>query len=460
MKLLVNLLGAVVLLQSASCVRFIPSRHDLNRPYGDDPSIEYVGIDAFYLYDREQRSRLEQLIGDRIAKSETAWDAAYKIGPGDRIQIEVKNFEEVSKSYQVQPNGTINLPFVGKLAVEGKTEEDLAGMIRGKVQDYVLEPQVFVEVTDYSAHKVWIVGGSGDFSASSGNKGEIRDGGSSISRQAFPLRRQNYSLVELLVEIGEGRLLSSMGTIYLYPEGGLHGGILDRKEKITKLRRTTLQDVSPFCDNNKSGWMKTEGRPKETPRSGFSKFNTNDGAACQGYDERMASTPLDVKYHPNARIQIDVEELFGGATHPPLYVPLRPGDAIYIPTTGLIQVYGEVNNKGTFSVANSGSSASGTGAGGVKPTLFSVLAAANGLNYAADIHNIEIYRELEFGKKVVLNVDFQDLTLRGTQDVRLRDGDIVWVPSQAGRFTEQHSIDALNSILGAGNNVYNTATQE
>ena len=89
----------------------------------------------------------------------------------------------------------------------------------------------------------------------------------------------------------------------------------------------------------------------------------------------------------------------------------------------------------------------------------SVLTEARGLTYAADIHNIEIYRELEFGKKVVMKVDFEKITLRGTQDIRLRAGDIVWVPSQSGRFSEQHSINAINAVLNAGNNVFNTTTQ-
>ncbi len=423
----------------AGCVRFIPSRADLNKPYGNDPSIEYVGRSAFYLYDREQRSRLAALIKKRIANAPEKWDSAYRIGAGDQVRIDVKNFEEISREYKVNPDGFISLPFVGKQQVAGLTDSEIADRVAKVVEDYVLEPQVHVEVTDYSAYKVWLMGGQFDGVSGTGND-------TGYKNRAFPLRRPNYSLVELLVETGEAELLASGGVIYIYPQGGLYSVDLLSKKKITSLRRTTLEDMSPFCNRNSEGWATDGGE--------------DASASCGPYQMLDSQIPLDKKYHPKARIQIDVEELFGGISRPPLYVPLRPGDAIYIPPPPLIQVYGEVNARGSVRASRgTGGSRGGVQAGSVKPTLMSVLTEVRGLTYAADIHNLEIFRELEFGKKVVLKVDFEQLTLRGTQDIRLRDGDIVWVPSQSGRFSEQHSINAINSVLNAGNNARNTATQ-
>ena len=60
---------------------------------------------------------------------------------------------------------------------------------------------------------------------------------------------------------------------------------------------------------------------------------------------------------------------------------------------------------------------------------------------------------------MVLSVDFEKLVYRRIQDIRLRDGDIVRVPSQSGRFTESNSINAINQVIGAGNNVFRTTSQ-
>jgi len=254
------------------------------------------------------------------------------------------------------------------------------------------------------------------------------------SERAYPLRRPNYSLVELLIETADPRMLSSSGVIYLYPAGALH----NTRDTHTSLRRTDLSDVNPYCGHGQPGWSNSEDASNQS---------------CSLYNENMAKVPLINKYHPHARIQIDLEELFGGLSKAPLHIPLKPGDAVYFPPSSLVQIYGEVARRGSYQVRGGGFGGRTTNDSGIKPSLFSALAAAQGLTYAADITNIEIYRELEFGKKVVLSVDFEDLTLRNTQDIRLRDGDIIWVPSKSGRFIEEHSISAINQFLGTGNNI-------
>ncbi len=436
MRKRILILTSFTLILAGSCVRYIPARFELNKPYGEDPAIEYVGPDAFYLYDQEQRTRLQRLIDNRLASSPTSWDNTYRIGSGDRLKIEVKNFEEISKEYTVLANGSIQLPFVGSIKVKGLTERQLLNKVKAQAENYVIEPQVHVEVINYDSQKVWILGNT--------LHGDDRSHGSSNSRRSnrtYPLKRQNYSLVELLIEIGDPTLLSSKGVIYLYPAGALYNDSLTSRDNIRQARRTNVGQSNSYCGAKKQSINQTD------DKNGQSQATLKTCGAPKG---RLNNISVQKKYHPNSRIQIDIEELFGGNSQPPLYVPLRPGDAIYFPPRGMVQIYGEVQRRGSFAVGGNSQNFAN-----VKPTLFSALAAARGLTYSADIHNIEIYRELEFGKKVVMSVDFEDLTLRNTQDIKLRDGDIIWVPSKSGRFIEEHSISAINSFIGTGNNIEN-----
>ena len=427
----------------ASCVRYIPTRQEINRPYGDDPSIQYVGEDAFFRYDREQQERLNKLIRQRLANAKKSFDNRYRLGAGDVLTIEVKNFEEISKEYRVQPSGTIQLPFVGSLKVANKDEKQVVRLIESKIADYVLEPQVHVEITDYSAHKVWVIGGSPHINNNNSNSKLS----TTNSRRAFPLRRPNYSLVELLVETGNIQL-SDGGVIYFYPEGALHQGSLNKRELSSM--RTSLSRTHAL--------NQTQTHNRTLTHTDCSCENE----PCESAHARNASLPVERKYSPKARIQIDLEDLFGGIREQPLFVPLRPGDAIYIPPSQSVQVYGEVASRGSYRVSGSG----GGGNGGIhdrsdiKPSLFSVIAASRGFTYSADIHNVEIFRELEYGKKVVLTVDFEDLVLRRTQDIRLRNGDIVWVPSQSKRFVQNHTINAINQLIGTGSSVQNVVTND
>jgi protein involved in polysaccharide export with SLBB domain len=409
----ITLISFLCLLLGA-CVRFTDARAKLIREQKFDPSADRVGIDAFYRYDREQRTRLSELIESRMQNAAQAKSLEYQIGAGDEITLYVMNFEEVSRDYKVAPDGSINLPFVGKISVKDKTEEQAAALVSKKLAGFVVDPVVTIEVSDYSAYKVWIV---------RSNAGRTDLGGQTEHKNAFPLKRPLYPLVELLLEAGQLDVTSGQ-VIYLYPQStGIDANSAERLEGIGA-------NSNPYCG-------------KVTISEAGSKNNQDKVTNCNS-----VSDSLENKYSRQARIQIDLEELFGGATQTPVFVPLLPGDIVVIPERSSVQVYGEVFERGGFEIGgNFGQRA------GIKPSLLSVISAARGFTYSADINQVEIFREIEFGKKVVLSVDFEELVLKKTQDVRLRDGDVVWVPSHDSRFYEEHSIRAINALLGTARGV-------
>lgn len=415
MKLLKLTLITALCLTFGACVRFTDARAKLIKEDRLDPAADRVGIDAFYRYDREQRTRLKELINSRLSNISKPDSLEYRIGPGDELTLYVMNFEEVSRDYKVAPDGSINLPFVGKVKVKGSSEQEAAQLISKKLEGFVLDPVVTVEVSDYSAYKVWLIRNENHLLANSS---------ASLSRNAFPLKRPLYPLIEFLMEAGNIDLTG--GVIYLYPQSVESNN--SPSSHISKLGESS----NPFC--NPSAQV-------EAPSIGENGPNN-----C-----RTFASGENKKYDEKARIQIDIEELFGGISNEPLFVPLLPGDIVVVPRQTSVQVYGEVFQRGGFSVG--GNSPTGSI---VKPSLLSVISAARGFTYSADINQIEIFRELEFGKKVVLTVDFEELVLKKTQDVRLRDGDVVWVPSHETRFYEEHSIRAINSLLGATRGVEST----
>jgi hypothetical protein len=46
-----------------------------------------------------------------------------------------------------------------------------------------------------------------------------------------------------------------------------------------------------------------------------------------------------------------------------------------------------------------------------------------------------------------VTLDLEEVGLRGAQDVRLRNGDLVRVPSEPGRFFKRQIVSTLNSIF-------------
>src|SRR5437868_15016338 len=74
----------------------------------------------------------------------------YKISPNDIVVIEVFGEKEMSREFRVTRSGTINYYFLGEITVANRTASDVQKELTDKLnKDYIVDPQVTVEVKDY-----------------------------------------------------------------------------------------------------------------------------------------------------------------------------------------------------------------------------------------------------------------------------------------------------------------------
>ena len=264
MKLQKYLICFLLLNFLSGCLRFTPSRESLSD--GED-SAKYAGEEAFYSFDKIQNERLNALISERKAAKASTVSASYRIGVDDVIDISVFDAPEMNRKIRVRPDGFISLPLIGNIKLQGLTEDEAQKEITKSMNKFMHNPQVQLYISEYAAHKVWVVG-------------EIYKPG------AYPLTRDNYSLIELLSEAG-GRKEKSSSMIILIPESS---GI--KSEENNQIALNTAQE----------------------------KFG----------------------------IEIPYESLIGSATNSPVQVPLKAGDTIVIPEAGKVQLDGEVASPGSF----------------------------------------------------------------------------------------------------------------
>lgn len=79
--------------------------------------------------------------------------STYKIGVDDQLQITVWQNQELSVSVPVRPDGKITVPLIGDVMAGGKTPEEVAADIKGKLASYVRDPQVAVILTALRSHE-------------------------------------------------------------------------------------------------------------------------------------------------------------------------------------------------------------------------------------------------------------------------------------------------------------------
>ena len=86
------------------------------------------------------------------------YDYSYVLGSSDIISINLTDTDDIDGAYTIDPNGDIDLPFVGKIKIEGmdinKAQNNLISIL-GK---YYKNPELQIEINEYNSSKIYILG--------------------------------------------------------------------------------------------------------------------------------------------------------------------------------------------------------------------------------------------------------------------------------------------------------------
>ena len=84
---------------------------------------------------------------------------AYRLGPGDVVDIAVFEVEELSKPATVAPDGTVTLPLVGVVELSGLTTRQAGERLRDLYANHwIRNPQIAVAVREYHSQPVVVLG--------------------------------------------------------------------------------------------------------------------------------------------------------------------------------------------------------------------------------------------------------------------------------------------------------------
>ena len=83
----------------------------------------------------------------------------YRIGPSDVIEIAVMDAPELSRAFRVASDGSITMPFLGRVAAQQKTPDELSRLIADRLRgDYLQDPQVSIVVLQINSRTYFIQG--------------------------------------------------------------------------------------------------------------------------------------------------------------------------------------------------------------------------------------------------------------------------------------------------------------
>lgn len=165
--------------------------------------------------------------------------------------------------------------------------------------------------------------------------------------------------------------------------------------------------------------------------SGISATNDVEARA------RLALASQDTGALRESGIQIYLDQVMGTNGGIPLEIPVHGGDMVIVPEAGKVLVEGEVQKVGQYDL-------------GQQMTMLGAIAAAGGITYGAKVDEVEVERETGMERKAHLVVDLQKIASGEERDVRLRNGDIVRIPSDPGRRLSQDVFESISKIFNVG----------
>jgi len=82
------------------------------------------------------------------------------LGPGDVFDVRVFGEEDLSATYRVASNGSIDFPLIGTVVVLGMTPSNVKQLLESKLieGEFLKKPQVSILVKEYSSKKISVFG--------------------------------------------------------------------------------------------------------------------------------------------------------------------------------------------------------------------------------------------------------------------------------------------------------------
>ncbi len=82
----------------------------------------------------------------------------YRLNPGDKLEITVWQEENLKQEVVVLPDGTISFPLVGHVPAAGKTTEDLVGLLRERLSQYIPDSEINVRLLAAEGNMIYVTG--------------------------------------------------------------------------------------------------------------------------------------------------------------------------------------------------------------------------------------------------------------------------------------------------------------
>jgi polysaccharide biosynthesis/export protein len=421
----------------------------------------------------------------RVAVPAGNFADSYTLGAGDRLRVDIFNVPEYSGEFYVLGDGSINLPVVGAIPVQGLTVQKASGLLTNYFSRYVKRPIVTISVLAPRPVQFAIAGevtrsGSYTIPFTTDNRKfptisqaiQLAGGTTQTAnlrqvqvRRAATGRIISVNIFDVLQRgnTSQDITLRDGDTIYIARSEGVNAADRLRLAGSNLANQDATVKVAILGEVGKPGTYTLRGESGGATAAGTGGRVTPPTLteAIKIAGGSTASADLSrIKVRRNTRtgngqtVPINLLSLLKAGDFGQDII-LQDGDTILLPTATEINsansslvaasnlgpqainpprvvVVGEVNRPGTYTVTGSANTTNNnTQLTGVVslPTVTNAIQSASGIKPTADIRQIQLIRTTRSGEqKIALNL-FKLIQQGDTsQDIILQEGDRIFIP--------------------------------
>jgi polysaccharide export outer membrane protein len=316
---------------------------------------------------------------------------SYKLGGGDRILVEILEVPDLTRSYEVLSDGSVNLPLIGLVSLRGRTLVEATNIIRNAYRRVLKDPVVTVSLVAARPLNVGVIG-------------EVtRPGNFTVPLTSGPGTAPSvqYPTVTQAIRLAEGVT-----------------GVAD----IRNIRVRRPQPDGPDQVLNVNLWKFLQ------------EGDLSQDIILQDRDTIVIPTVANFN-------QAEARQFATANFSPP---PEKPRS---------ISIVGQVTRPGAYVVIGGNTTNSQSLAG--FPTVIRAIQLAGGITSDADIRQIQVRRVTRRGEQIIPVNLWQFLESGdGAQDTILQEGDTIVVPKATIVNPAEAGVIASTNFAPPGINVY------
>ncbi len=93
-----------------------------------------------------------------VAQQVAAPDDAYKVLPGDVLQVSVWKEKDLQIDVLVRPDGAFSFPLAGDISAKNRSVLELQGELTKRLSRYISDPVLTVSVKQVLGNKIYVIG--------------------------------------------------------------------------------------------------------------------------------------------------------------------------------------------------------------------------------------------------------------------------------------------------------------